>query len=922
MIPVMLGNTNAEYPQTDIQLPAPVIQVGVTEQSIPEKIDDLYQRVQRLDDKVNSIVNQYEQMSQEHAQYSQKLNNIEQSQNVLQNEMTQLQSHSDTKGIQSNQVIRSNENPIVQTSTPEAVAVKEILEKYPDISKTINSTDMENYLKGEVPFSPNVNEKILSKATANDIVNKLQNPNISQEEKQLILQQHPEILQTLGNPSNINQYLDGNVPFPPQFKDELSQKILANNIVDKLNNPQTSPQERQEILQQHPEIVNMTNISPEQYKDYINGKIPFPPTLKDSLSQKFLVDDTTNALNNPNVSPQEKQLLNYTYPTISNVGSDSITNVNNNNNPVLGKDNQQNIVQNNKTPEVYYNNPSQSNSNYTPLSKDDSFAVNPDEKFARQSAQNIFNELQNANTIDERKAVFDKYQNELNFVNPSDKMKYISGDLPIDQNFNKQLIDNAIQNYNVPVYNPSILFDNNSTEQSNNIQVSDNNTPMRQSEIANSGINDLSQNKGNYTPLSKDDSFAVNPDEKFARQSAQNIFNELKNANTIDERKAVFDKYPNELNFVNSSDKMKYISGDLPINQNLNKQLIDNAIQNYNAPVYNPSVLFDNNIEQSKDKDINEMLNKLQNANTQDEQINIIEEYPQFKPIVQKHMINGTPLDINAIRNELLQNKEQYDYNNNIDLTTLSKEQLIDELQKCKDTCKLLQNRFDNINMPQEIQKLGISKPIQLSISPMSQEIPKPVVEQQQMVPSNDMISATLPISQTEIQNEAKLPIQQDVPQQSQRTNVSENLSQSLQENTQLQQDLIQQPQVDSNLGVVNQQQMTPIQNTGEESAGIIEVQDNTSINSEQLMSDHVVMQSQTDMSNLSSIKEQNNNNGEILSNNNLLDNDGLSGVSNESSIDSNNISLQTNNTALDGDTDEELKQIQGIASALNANSN
>ena len=148
MIPVMLGNTNAEYPQTDIQLPAPVIQVGVTEQSIPEKIDDLYQRVQRLDDKVNSIVNQYEQMSQEHAQYSQKLNNIEQSQNVLQNEMTQLQSHSDTKGIQSNQVIRSNENPIVQTSTPEAVAVKEILEKYPDISKTINSTYMENYLKG------------------------------------------------------------------------------------------------------------------------------------------------------------------------------------------------------------------------------------------------------------------------------------------------------------------------------------------------------------------------------------------------------------------------------------------------------------------------------------------------------------------------------------------------------------------------------------------------------------------------------------------------------------------------------------------------------------------------------------------------------------------------------------------------------
>ena len=188
---------------------------------VMQKIDDLYQRVQRLDDKVNSIVNQYEQMSQEHAQYSQKLNNIEQSQNVLQNEMTQLQSHSDTKGIQSNQVIRSNENPIVQTSTPEAVAVKEILEKYPDISKTINSTDMENYLKGEVPFSPKENEKILSKATANDIVNKLQNPNISQEEKQLILQQHPEILQTLGNPSNINQYLDGNVPFPPQFKDEL-----------------------------------------------------------------------------------------------------------------------------------------------------------------------------------------------------------------------------------------------------------------------------------------------------------------------------------------------------------------------------------------------------------------------------------------------------------------------------------------------------------------------------------------------------------------------------------------------------------------------------------------------------------------------------------------------------------------------------
>lgn len=722
MIPFMLGNTNAEQPQID------VVQAGVTEQSIPEKIDDLYDRVQQLDNKVNAIVNQYEQISQEHSQYSQKLNNIEQSQNVLQNEITQLQLHPQLQQLstgvtQSNQAMGSNENPIVQSNTPVDVSVKEVLEKYPDIAKTINKNDMENYLKGEVPFPPSINEEILSKATSNDIADKLQNPNISQEEKQLILQQHPEILQILGNPSNINQYLDGNVPFPPQFKDELSQKILANNIVDKLNNPQTSPQERQEILQQHPEIMSMTNISPDQYQDYVNGKIPFPPTLKDSLSQKSLVDDTPNALNNQNVSPQEKQPMNYKDPTTSNMGSDSITNVNNNNNQVLYKDNQQNTVQNNV-------NPSQSNSNYTKLSKDDSFAVNPDEKFARQNSQNIFNELKNANTIDERKAVFDKYPNELNFVNPSDKMKYISGDLPIDQSFYKQLTDNAIQNYNIPVYNSSSLFDSN------------------------------------------------------------------------------------------------------------------------------------NNTEQLKDNDINEMLNKLQNASTQDEKINIIEEYPQFKQVVQKYMVNGTPLDINSIRNELLQNKNQYNYNNDVDLTTLSAKQLIDELQKCKDTCKLLQNQYQQT----------------------SQEIPEPVVEQTQIMNANNIINPELPGQ----------PVKQDL--QPQDVNLGIQLSNEQQ---------IQSENEVSNH--IEPKQILP--NT-------IGIQDNISINSEQRNI------SNNGSVNSIGIEEQNNNNSEILTNSNLLDNDSLGGVSNEASIDSNNISSQTNNTALDGDVDEEFKQIQVITNALKTNSN
>lgn len=169
---------------------------------------------------------------------------------------------------------------------------QKILQKYPSISEIIDSNEMKQYLEKGIPFTPKDKEQISSRIAADNIINKLKDPNISKEEKQKILQEHPAVLQILGNPDNINQYVDGTVPFPSNFKNELSQDLLANNIVDKLNNPNTTPQQRHEILQQYPEIIRMinngdSNIDAEKYKNYINGKVPFNPQLKKLLSNEF-----------------------------------------------------------------------------------------------------------------------------------------------------------------------------------------------------------------------------------------------------------------------------------------------------------------------------------------------------------------------------------------------------------------------------------------------------------------------------------------------------------------------------------------------------------------------------------------------------------------------------------------------------------
>ena len=377
-----------------------------------------------------------------------------------------------------------------QATTPEAR--QEILKKYPSISEVIDNNNIKQYLENGVPFTQKAKEQISAKISADNIINKLKDPNISKEEKQKILQDHPAVLQTLGNPSNIDQYLNGSVPFQNNFSDELSQNLLADNILKTLNNPKTTPQQRHEILQQYPEIIQMinngdSNIDKEKYNNYINGKIPFPPILKDSLSQKFITDNAINKM-----TPYAKQSLVSETPELPQVNQQLQTDT---------KSNPFNI--NNMKDEL-----SKNKSYNTPLKDSNDILM---ESKNRPNLDEIYNEMSKANNSLER----------INIVNKHPELKNIPGINEYIRN-GKQIdfspIQSQVQDNNLNKHYNELI--NNIAKKPNSIL--NNQNQVLQPDINNKNIKFEILNDSDFPRYSKDDS---NID--FIKMSKEQLISEL-----------------------------------------------------------------------------------------------------------------------------------------------------------------------------------------------------------------------------------------------------------------------------------------------------------------------------------------------------------------------------------------------------------
>ena len=481
-----------------------------------------------------------------------------------------------------------------QATTPEAR--QEILKKYPSIPEIIDNNNIKQYLENGVPFTPKAKEQISAKISSDNLINKLKDPNISKEEKQKILHDYPIVLQTLGNPDNIDQYLDGNIPFPPNFSDELSQNLLADNIFKTLNNPETTPQQRHEILQQYPEIIQMINdgnssIDREKYNNYVNGNIPFPPILKDSLSQKFMTDNAINKMNNVN-TPYVKQSLVSETPELQTDQKPTPFNINN--------------MRNELSKYKSYNTPLKDSNDILIASKN------------RPNLDEIYNEMSKADNFEQRKNIVNKYP----------ILKNLPG---IDEYINSggQIDLSPIRNNNV--YNKLVKNISNGSDLTNNqypILLQNKNKNNFEFKVL---------DNNDFPRYSKDDSGI-----DFIKMSKEQLISELQkckntckllqeksNVQTFEISRPTQVTVPNDLEILNDSKQDNVFSQEQNImlqtkelqNQNtldgINKAVDNNTNPSdiNKKPANNPTTILQNTNEKTNEKD--EVLEALEPDNNQ-----------------------------------------------------------------------------------------------------------------------------------------------------------------------------------------------------------------------------------------------------------------------------------------------------------------
>jgi hypothetical protein len=185
---------------------------------------DPAKQVQQTNDQINNILDtKLIEIKKENESQDMQITN-------LKNEVNDLKTSNDDRN---NKDLAEDEyNALIKASTPEAR--RAILDKYPKLKKVLGD-DLEKYISGSMQFPANTKDILysalsnddakLSDFMASDIISKLTSTSISLDDKKKLLEKHPEIKTLLGNPTDMDGYLNGTMQFPQDFDKKLSEKL-------------------------------------------------------------------------------------------------------------------------------------------------------------------------------------------------------------------------------------------------------------------------------------------------------------------------------------------------------------------------------------------------------------------------------------------------------------------------------------------------------------------------------------------------------------------------------------------------------------------------------------------------------------------------------------------------------------------------
>ncbi|MBR1944337.1 MAG: hypothetical protein IJ848_02585 [Alphaproteobacteria bacterium] len=290
----------------------------------------------------------------------------------LKNEVNDLKTSNDDRN--NKDLAEEEYNALIKASTSEER--QKILDKYPKLKQVLGD-DLEKYISGNMPFPQNIKDILYSALSnddaklndfmANDIISKLTSTSISLDDKKKLLEKHPEIKTLLGNPTDMDGYLNGTMQFPQDFDKKLSEKLStpssgqeasteitgnsntpdgSNNSeqqfgAEKNDNPNSNSQDEATKVGQesNTELNSVTNdntqlekTKQEKFQEYANN-------LATEKDRNGVVSDVQNVVQNvsDNVklmndelqqakTPEEREAILQKYPEIANNLSEDVKN--------------------------------------------------------------------------------------------------------------------------------------------------------------------------------------------------------------------------------------------------------------------------------------------------------------------------------------------------------------------------------------------------------------------------------------------------------------------------------------------------------------------------------------------------------------------------------------------------------------------
>lgn len=465
---------------------------------------------------------------------------------------------------------------------------------------------------------------------AKDIFEQLNNEKVSKEDKLQLLKQYPGIVTIMGNNAYI--YINEGKQFPLNIKDVIFKEVQANDIIKQLNDTNNSniKETRKELLDKYPQIAQTLGLTtPEQINQYIEGTIQFPSDLNKAFANRAVTDYMVAKLNDSTVPVEEKTKLLASHPEISqtlgitkqedlnkyfqegNKLPDNFAstlsnklmekaNTKKNKRSIVGVDGADIDRMFNQAAELPPTPPSIPVAPYVPVPVQTlTSPIVQTKTNVKPIDKSKINELKANNktgTItDTEQYVVDNYLNNPNLTQEQ-KREILSNYPKIVERIGKENVENCLQN-NIPFALP----------------------PAPPKAVPNAVPN---------------------------LNTADGIIDYFSNPNIpLTTKKNVLKNYPEISNMFDAQTIENYLSNNTPFPAEVKEAL--SARLNTNAT--------DNQI--SREDEIANIIKKMQTARTKTEQVNIVKDYPQLQKLVLNSIKNNKPININDIRQKLINDK-------------------------------------------------------------------------------------------------------------------------------------------------------------------------------------------------------------------------------------------------------------------------